>query len=74
MCMYRRPNSMYPKNWNSLRFYIFTRDDYTCQLCGRKTKYPQCHHIDRIKISHNSHPNNLITICKSCHMKEHNIK
>lgn len=75
------------KNWNwqggkSFEFYsiawtkilknsIRERDFYTCQDCQR----PQfgvvydVHHMDSNK--KNCDPNNLITLCKSCHIKKH---
>lgn len=41
------------------------RDNYICQLCG---KYGNAvHHIDYNKL--NCNPNNLITLCRSCHTK-----
>jgi len=64
----------YPKNWNRIRFYIFKRDNYTCRICGRKTKQPDCHHIIPVSKGGSHHSNNLITVCKSCHKRIHHIK
>jgi len=50
-----------------LKKMIFNRDKYFCQLCGKKLKTPQTHHIDYDK-NHN-HISNLITLCRSCHAK-----
>jgi len=61
--------SKYPHNWNRLRRYIFERDNYTCAICGRKTKYPECHHIIPISSGGDNNPNNLITLCKRCHRR-----
>ena len=57
---------IYPEKFWRIRKAIRERDDYTCQLCG---KYPvfEVHHIDYNK--ENNEPENLITLCKSCHMK-----
>lgn len=61
----------YPINWiETLRKSIRERDNFTCQLCGKKevnSNSFDIHHIDYNK--YNLDPNNLITLCKSCHMK-----
>ena len=54
-----------------LKELIRKRDNYKCQLCGCpqeecETKLP-IHHIDYDK--ENSNPNNLISLCISCHSK-----
>jgi len=48
---------------------IYERDSYTCQCpdCGHKTDLLDAHHIDYNK--KNNNPENLITLCRSCHMK-----
>lgn len=61
----------YPPEFNAnLRQSILARDDYTCQLCGvspedKRELHP--HHIDYDK--NNCQPENLITLCHSCHSK-----
>ena len=61
----------YPLEFNDLlKQAIFERDEFTCQLCGaqpenKKELHP--HHIDYDKA--NCNPNNLITLCHSCHSK-----
>jgi hypothetical protein len=61
---------IYPIDWTkTLRISIRERDRYTCQICSDKqgdTVF-HIHHIDYDK--RNCNPNNLITLCKSCHMK-----
>lgn len=56
---------------NQLKYEIRKRDKFTCQFpnCGRKEngKSHDCHHINYIK--KDSRPENLITLCFSCHMK-----
>jgi 5-methylcytosine-specific restriction endonuclease McrA len=56
----------YPEQFFRMRKAIRERDNYTCQLCG---KYPafDVHHIDYNK--ENCEPENLITLCKKCHLK-----
>lgn len=71
---YIKPGPKYPDSWNKLRFYIFGRDNYICQICGKKISHPHCHHIIPIGIGGTNHPRNLQTLCKLCHKKVHNIK
>ena len=57
----------YSVNWTeTLRKSIRQRDKYTCQICEKEPAV-QVHHIDYDK--KNSNPNNLVTLCKSCHSK-----
>ena len=57
--------------WN-LREYILFRDNYTCQHCKGKSKDKilEVHHIESRKIGGDA-PNNLITLCSTCHAKYH---
>lgn len=60
----------YTTDWTkSLRISIRERDKYICQICGEKqdSKAYAIHHIDYDK--KNCNPDNLITLCNSCHMK-----
>lgn len=54
----------YSQDWNKkLKQTIMERDDFICICCGQKGDIP--HHIDYNK--KNSNPDNLITLCNSCH-------
>ena len=58
----------YSIDWTStLRRSIRERDNYTCRLCKKiqGDKAFSVHHIDYDK--KNCDPNNLITLCNSCH-------
>lgn len=60
----------YPLNWNeTLKRSIRERDHYSCRICLKQQEsYAfHVHHIDYNK--NNCNPNNLITLCKSCHTK-----
>ena len=48
------------------------RDDHTCQCCKGKSKDKilNVHHIESRKSGGNA-PNNLITLCETCHKKYH---
>lgn len=57
----------YSVDWTErLRRAIRERDRYTCQVCNREPAI-DVHHIDYNK--ENCDPINLITLCRSCHMK-----
>lgn len=63
------------KEWESVRQYILRRDNYLCVRCNAPGK--EIHHktyltpenINDPDISLN--PDNLITLCRDCHMDEH---
>jgi len=65
----------YGLDWtDTLRESIRKRDNFICQECGihqdelgGRFKKLDIHHIDYNK--YNLEPNNLITLCKSCHAK-----
>ena len=57
----------------NVRQYVLFRDGYTCQCCNGKSKDKilNVHHIESRKTGGNA-PNNLVTLCKTCHNKFHN--
>lgn len=58
--------------WN-VREYVLFRDGHTCQCCKGKSKDKilNVHHIESRKTGGNA-PNNLITLCETCHKGYHN--
>lgn len=60
--------------WN-VREYVLFRDNHTCQCCKGKSKDKilNVHHIESRKVGGNA-PNNLITLCKTCHDAFHEGK
>lgn len=60
--------------WN-VREYILFRDSHTCQCCKGKSKDKvlNAHHIESRKTGGDS-PNNLITLCETCHNSYHKGK
>ena len=57
--------------WN-VREYVLWRDGHTCQCCKGKSKdrILNVHHIESRKTGGNA-PNNLITLCETCHTGYH---
>lgn len=63
------------KEWKQLRKYILMRDRYICVKCGQPAE--EVHHVvhltpDNITdMSVSMSPDNLLSLCKDCHFKEH---
>ncbi|MGF6991110.1 hypothetical protein M2150_002382 [Lachnospiraceae bacterium PM6-15] len=57
--------------WN-VREYVLWRDGHTCQYCKGKSKNNilQTHHLESRKVGGDA-PNNLVTLCKTCHDAYH---
>lgn len=60
--------------WN-VREYVLFRDGHTCQCCKGKSKDTilNVHHIESRKTGGDA-PNNLITLCETCHKDFHEGK
>lgn len=58
--------------WN-VREYVLFRDNHICQCCKGKSKdnILNVHHIESRKVGGDS-PNNLVTLCETCHKGCHN--
>ena len=58
-------------HWN-VREYVLFRDNHQCQCCKGKSKDKilEVHHIESRKTGGNA-PNNLITLCETCHDNYH---
>lgn len=63
------------KLWQQQREYILKRDKYLCVKCGAVAE--EVHHIIKLtpeNITDNKiaiYENNLISLCRDCHFKEH---
>ena len=60
--------------WN-VREYVLFRDNHECQCCKGKTKDKilNVHHIESRKVGGDA-PNNLVTLCETCHKRYHQGK
>lgn len=56
----------------NVREYVLFRDNHICQHCKGRSKdnILNVHHIESRKIGGDA-PNNLVTLCESCHKKYH---
>lgn len=61
------------QSMQELRNSIKRQDGYTCKICSKfgKSVELHVHHIIPIDKYGSNHPNNLITLCHSCHNKQH---
>jgi len=68
----------YGPYWNCIRRFIYRRDGYTCQGCGKKAEMNRsdrtlvAHHMVPFKIVKIHEEPNLITLCRGCHIGWHN--
>lgn len=53
-----------------VRYFVFARDNYTCQVCKKKNKILQTHHILYKSKGGTDRADNLITVCTDCHTSE----
>jgi len=55
------------KEWKEKRLEVYTRDNFTCQSCGKTETKLDAHHIIPWRISYDDSISNLISLCPSCH-------
>jgi hypothetical protein len=59
------------KGFYNVKAYVLHRDNYTCQKCKTKKGKLHVHHIIFRSNGGTNSPENLITLCESCHSKLH---
>lgn len=60
------------KGFYNVKAAVLSRDNYTCQSCGKKHTKLQVHHIIFKSQCGSDRMDNLVTLCKECHEKIHN--
>ena len=61
--------------WKELRKKVYERDNWLCQICGKHChKDIQCHHVFPERLGGQHTLDNLITLCRKCHMLVDNIQ
>lgn len=53
-----------------VRYFVFARDNYTCQVCKKKNKILHTHHLFYKSKGGTDRADNLITVCTDCHTAE----
>ena len=57
--------------YHEVRYFVFARDKYTCQVCKKKKdKILNTHHIIFTSHGGSNRADNLITVCTDCHTSE----
>lgn len=62
------------KDYDNVKEYVKFRDNCQCRQCKAKGAKLEVHHIIHKSIGGSDRPDNLVTLCKSCHYKYHNKK
>ena len=60
--------------YHDVRYFVFARDNYTCQVCKKKNKILQTHHIVYTSKGGSDRADNLITVCTDCHTSKNHKK
>lgn len=62
-------------NWQKMRMFVLTRDNYTCVNCKSMDKTLHAHHLKYNKDGYvwNVPHWYIVTLCEDCHSKEHNL-
>lgn len=53
-----------------VRYFVFARDNYTCQVCKKQNKILHTHHLVYKSKGGSDRADNLITVCTDCHSSE----
>lgn len=54
-------------SYHDVRYFVFARDNYTCQVCKQKNKILNTHHIVYRSHGGSDRADNLISVCTDCH-------
>ena len=70
-----RDSNELPENWDSIRHQTYSKDGYTCQVCGRNSRSDDIElHADHIiprQWGGDHSQENLRTLCIDCHAVRH---
>ena len=61
-------------SYHDIRYFVFARDHYTCQVCKKKGSILNTHHIIYRSHGGTDRASNLITVCTDCHTHENHKK
>ena len=66
----RRKEYKYTYGWTTIRWQILTRDNFTCQYCGRKAPDVELHidHIIPKSKGGTNESENLVVACAECNI------
>jgi 5-methylcytosine-specific restriction protein A len=61
------------KSFEKLRHEILRRDGWRCQACGKMSNL-DVHHKQYLSQAGNDCDENLITLCRACHVITHGVR
>ena len=65
----------YGDDWEAIRYLVYKRDHFTCQDCAITKSSLDIHHIVPFLSGGSNELDNLIALCRKCHMKaEHRLR
>jgi len=60
------------QSWQKVRKVVITRDEGLCRRCGREVGFSgDVHHLRRRSQGGTDLPDNLVTLCRTCHNRIH---
>lgn len=62
----------YPDDWETRKYIVLKKSDYTCESCGEDSKPLHVHHIQELAAGGSNILRNLICLCEDCHNEIHN--
>jgi 5-methylcytosine-specific restriction endonuclease McrA len=64
----KREAYMQTEAWKTKAAYVKARDNYTCQMCLKKDRPLDCHHLTYDRLG-DEPTSDLLTLCRTCHNK-----
>lgn len=61
------------KDWRRVRRQVLRRDRYRCKVCNQTSRTLHIHHINYRAFTDKESMDNLITLCVTCHAKQHKV-
>ena len=58
------------RQWEATRREVFDRDGYRCQQCGKAGRL-EAHHVLHLASGGSNDLDNLLTLCRGCHIAAH---
>jgi len=63
-------HSIYGEDWEEIKHIVHLRDNFSCQHCSTIKKRLDVHHKIPFRYTQDNSLDNLISLCRKCHMKE----
>ena len=70
MKAWRHPNRPARRTWGRIRVRVIERAAHRCETCGMAGRF-EIHHVVSLKDGGSNDLDNLIALCRTCHLKVH---